>query len=566
MYLSFFNRYSSLFFFINFVLLLNVVANQYDQKEIKNNNLPIKRMIIILIPGGYSHNIVVKNLLDYTISHEVEFKYEYHIISHKIDSDFWEQKLKSENKYNSYKLYIYGDSLTYKETMNSAIEEMNNNPTFGFFGFNKAMILNIKHFMESDIFDKLKQLQTDFRLKYNEDYFHMIATDIPNFINKLIYTELNIKLNLYILPALSFQIFYPNFELNSAYTPMIGTIYTDEMTFFERIKNSFIFTFIKILFKIFQMYQTQIINSYGYDLDNNIHIYNSFHIFQYPLGLSFPLSIPSNFALIGSVTSKPAKKIEDENIEKILNKYKKNIYISNGTLIKIILEINDIIKIFKYLETENIGVILSIRKNELSDEYIKNFPKNVYVTRWLEQNDILDDKRINLFITHGGFNSVQESVYHGKPMVVLGVSLDHFNVASLVKSKKLGEVFQNKNLINNDNIISAINKVLNSEEYKNNVEKIGKIMRSSKNPREEFKYWIDYGFKFGYTHLEIKTYKYKYSWIIVNGYDIAIIWIIIFIIIIYIIKRIYNCIYDCLCGKCENKHKIKSKINHYKFD
>ena len=132
MYLSFFNRYSSLFFFINFVLLLNVVANQYDQKEIKNNNLPIKRMIIILIPGGYSHNIVVKNLLDYTISHEVEFKYEYHIISHKIDSDFWEQKLKSENKYNSYKLYIYGDSLTYKETMNSAIEEMNNNPTFGF--------------------------------------------------------------------------------------------------------------------------------------------------------------------------------------------------------------------------------------------------------------------------------------------------------------------------------------------------------------------------------------------------------------------------------------------------
>ena len=420
--------------------------------------------------------------------------------------------------------------------------------------------------MESDIFDKLKQLQTDYRLKYNEDYFHMIATDVPNFINKLIYTELNIKLNLYILPALCFQIFYPNFELNTAYTPMIGTIYTNEMTFIERIKNSFIFTFTKILFKIFQMYQTQIINSYGYDLDNNIHIFNSFHIIQYPLGLSYPLSLPPNFVLIGSVTSKPAEKIEDKNIENILNKYKKNIYISNGTLIKIILEINDIIKIFKYLESENIGVILSLRKNELTEEQIKNFPKNVYVTNWLEQNNILGDKRINLFVTHGGFNSVQESVYHGKSMVVLGVSLDHFNVASFVKSKKLGEVFQNKNLINTENNISAIKKVLNSEEYKNNAEKIGKIMKSTKNPREEFKYWIDYGFKFGYQHLEINSYKYKYSWIIVNGYDIAFIWIIIFIIIIHIIKRIYNCIHDCLCGKCENKHKIKSKINHYKFD
>ena len=314
------------------------------------------------------------------------------------------------------------------------------------------------------------------------------------------------------------------------------------------------------------MYQTQIINSYGYDLDNNIHIYNSFHIIQYPLGLSYPLSLPPNFVLIGSVTSKPAEKIEDKNIENILNKYKKNIYISNGTLIKIILEINDIIKIFKYLESENIGVILSLRKNELTEEQIKNFPNNVYVTNWLEQNNILGDKRINLFVTHGGFNSVQESVYHGKPMVVLGVSLDHFNVASFVKSKKLGEVFQNKNLINTENIISAIKKVLNSEEYKNNAEKIGKIMKSTKNPREEFKYWIDYGFKFGYQHLEINSYKYKYSWIIVNGYDIAFIWIIIFIIIIHIIKRIYNCIHDCLCGKCENKHKIKSRINHYKFD
>ena len=456
-------------------------------------------MIIVLIPGIPSHNIVIQNLLDYTISHEEEFKYEYHIISHKIDSDIWEQKLKSENKHNSYKLYIYGDSSSYEEKI-------------------------IKQFMESGILNKLKRLQDDYRLKNNEDYFHMIATDVPNFIHKLIYVELNIKLNLYILSSSYFQIFYPNFELNSAYTPMIGTIYTNEMTFLERLKNSFIFSFNKILFKIFQMYQTQIINSYGYDLDNNIHIYDSFHILQYPLGLSFPISLPPNFALIGSVTSQPAKKINDENIEKILNKYKKNIYISDGALLKYYLGINDMVKIFKNLDSENIGVIISYNKKELSDEQIKNLPKNVYV------------------------------------------GLGHLNVASFVKSKKLGEVFQNKNLINSDNIFLAIKKVLNSEEYKLNTEKIGNIMKAMKNPREEFQYWINYGFKYGYQHLQIQSYKNKYSWIIINGYDIAFVWIIIFIIIIFIIKKIYNCIHDCLCGKCENKHKIKGRVNHYKFD
>ena len=107
---------------------------------------------------------------------------------------------------------------------------------------------------------------------------------------------------------------------------------------------------------------------------------------------------------------------------------------------------------------------------------------------------------------------------------------------------------------------------MNSKEYENNAKRIGEILRNIKNPREEFKYWIDYGLKFGYEHLEISAYKNKYSWIIVNGYDLAFILVIIFMIFLYIIKRIYNCIHDCLCGKCENKHKSKRRGEHYKFD
>ena len=555
MNLAFYNKYTFLFILIHFFVLINTT---YQKDQGKSNNFKIKRIILTLFPGISSHNLVVQNLLDYTISNENEFKYEYYIISHKTDSKIWENKIKSDN--NSYKLYTYGDFILYDETINSAIEEMNNNPTFGFFGFNKAMILNIKQFMDSDIFSKLKKLQFDYKKKYNEDYFHMIATDIPNFIHKLLYLELNIKLNIYIQPSPLFQIYYPNFEFNTAYTPIIGSIYSDQMTFIQRLKNSFAFTYTKILFKIFKMYQTQIINSYGYDIDNNIYIYDSFHIIQYPLGLCFPFSIPPNFALIGSVTSQKTQKINDINIEKILNKYNRNIYINIEN------KINDIIDIFKELEKENIGIIISIEKDEIIDKEIKDFPKNVYISKSLERNNILGDKRINLFITDGEFNSIQESIYHEKPIIDLGIHFEHFNVDTFIKDKKIGEVFQNRELINRDNIISLIKKVLNNDEYKINVKKIGEIIRNMKNPKEEFKYWIDYGFKFGYNHLQIESYKYKYSWIIINGYDIAFVWIIIFIIIIYIIKRIYNCLHDCLCGKCENKHKIRNKRNHYKFD
>ena len=559
---TYFSKYSLLYVLFCFVTLLL----SFQIVQCKSSSLPIKRMILTVFPGSFSNNLVIQNLLDYTISHEEEFEYEYHIISHKIDSEFWEQKIKSEKKEISYKLYTYGDSYSYNENFNSAIEEMNNNPTFGFFGFNKVMTLNIKHFMESDILDQLKQLQNEYNNKYNEDYFHMIATDVPNFIHKIIYIELNIKLSLYIQPKLLLPIYYPNFELNTAYTPFIGTSYNDEMSFFERLKNSFTLTFIQILFKMFQMYQTQIINSYGYDLDNNIYIYDSFHIIQYPLGLCFPISLPSNFALIGSVISQQAQKIDDKNIEAILSKYNKNIYISNDALTKSNLESKDIIDIFNELKKENIGVILSATKDEISEEEKYKLPENVYITQFIEQNNILGDSRINLFVNNGEFNSVQESVYHGKPMVVLGLSLERFSVTALIKKKKLGEVIVSKDLIDKKTIITSLNKVLNNKEYELNALKIGEIMKNMKNPREEFKYWIDFGFKFGYKDLEIPLYHKKYSWIIVNGYDIAAIWVIIFVIILHLIKRIYNCIHDCLCGKCENKHKIKNRGKHFKFD
>ena len=175
--------------FLFLIQLLSLFNTSFQLSE-SENKLTTKRIILTIFPGGHSHNIVIQNLLDYTISHENEFKYEYYIISHKIDSEIWEKKLNANN--NSFKLYTYGDSYTYEEAMNSGIEDMNNNPTFGFFGFNNAMILNIKHFMESDILNKLKAIQNEHKKLYKENFFHMIATDVPNFIHKLIFTELNI--------------------------------------------------------------------------------------------------------------------------------------------------------------------------------------------------------------------------------------------------------------------------------------------------------------------------------------------------------------------------------------
>lgn len=48
-----------------------------------------------------------------------------------------------------------------------------------------------------------------------------------------------------------------------------------------------------------------------------------------------------------------------------------------------------------------------------------DLPKNVKLSKWLPQQDLLGHKDIRLFITHCGGGSFEESIYHG--VALLGI-------------------------------------------------------------------------------------------------------------------------------------------------
>lgn len=56
-------------------------------------------------------------------------------------------------------------------------------------------------------------------------------------------------------------------------------------------------------------------------------------------------------------------------------------------------------------------------------------PKNVYIRKWLPQNDMLADNRTVLFISHAGGLSTQECTWFGVPMLALPVMFDQFPVS-----------------------------------------------------------------------------------------------------------------------------------------
>ena len=61
-------------------------------------------------------------------------------------------------------------------------------------------------------------------------------------------------------------------------------------------------------------------------------------------------------------------------------------------------------------------------------------PANVLPSKWLPQQDLLSSGRCRLFISHGGYASLVESVCHGVPLVMLPVSMDqHANAAQAAR-------------------------------------------------------------------------------------------------------------------------------------
>ncbi len=50
---------------------------------------------------------------------------------------------------------------------------------------------------------------------------------------------------------------------------------------------------------------------------------------------------------------------------------------------------------------------------------MKDLPPNVMLTKWVPQQDILAHPATKLFISHVGQSSVQESFYHGVPVVCI---------------------------------------------------------------------------------------------------------------------------------------------------
>ncbi|VDM46546.1 unnamed protein product [Toxocara canis] len=127
-----------------------------------------------------------------------------------------------------------------------------------------------------------------------------------------------------------------------------------------------------------------------------------------------------------------------------------------------------------------------------SDDLERVKPGNVHFYKWLPQNDLLQHSKTRLLITHGGYNSVQEAIHAGIPLITMPLFGDQFSNGHIVESHGLGRILR-KNEISEQRIVETLSAVLKDPQYKKTAERMQRmIQRKPERPEDRLVAWTEF--------------------------------------------------------------------------
>ncbi len=146
------------------------------------------------------------------------------------------------------------------------------------------------------------------------------------------------------------------------------------------------------------------------------------------------------------------------------------VYISLGTVVK-----GDVSFFQNCLEAfrdENMDVIISVGE-KFDCRKLKNIPSNIQIYNSVPQLEVL--KLADVFVTHGGMNSVSEALVYETPMVVIPFSSDQPVNARCVENLGVGKKLEYSD-VNKDTLKEYVLSVLLDTEMKKNIAKVQELI------------------------------------------------------------------------------------------
>lgn len=285
--------------------------------------------------------------------------------------------------------------------------------------------------------------------------------------------------------------------------PEIDTIFSNRMTFWERIEN---------LKSWLARY-----NNFYYDLYNDHHMgsycpahkpkislkevaeKSEMYLMNFEIMcLDYPRVSAPNMQYLGASSATPAKPLP-EDLEAFVAGAEHGVVVMTLGSMKAAQHLWKVMgpRIFEAFGRLPQRILVQYRLDEVHGEV----PANVKLMKWMPQNDILGHPKTKLFVMHGGNNGQNEAIYHGVPMLVIPVMGDQMYCGERVQAHGYGFYVKDKPAVTSDDLYQMMNEIITNGSYSANIKKCSAIIRSLPSAQEKFVFWVDHILKFGGAHL-----------------------------------------------------------------
>ncbi|GMR51914.1 hypothetical protein PMAYCL1PPCAC_22109, partial [Pristionchus mayeri] len=191
---------------------------------------------------------------------------------------------------------------------------------------------------------------------------------------------------------------------------------------------------------------------------------------------------------------------------------------------------------------------------DLEDDYArKELAKldNVVPTKWMPQNDLLNDPRLVLFITHCGMGSVQELTLRGKPGLFIPLFFDQMRNAFMVEHAGIGVQLPKADVAVPEKFIAAVREALDEKYHRRAIEIKKMLDGKPYSSKELLLKHVQFAGTFGATAV-MRPRSHDMSWV---EYQNADVWLfiapstfLIILVVIYLLIGLVRCIFLKFCS------------------
>ncbi|XP_030046401.1 UDP-glucuronosyltransferase 2A1 [Microcaecilia unicolor] len=274
-----------------------------------------------------------------------------------------------------------------------------------------------------------------------------------------------------------------------SYVPAVLSEMGDTMSLMERMWNIVLYTLQDLIFQSlyghWDQYYSQILGKPTTFCEimgkAEIWLIRTYWDFEYPRPF-----LP-NFEFVGGLHCQPAKPLP-EDMEKFVQ--------SSGEHGIVVFSLGSMVKNLSIEKANIIGTALSKIPQKVLWRYSGKTPEtlgpNTKLYDWLPQNDLLGHPKTKAFIAHGGTNGIYEAIYHGIPMVGIPLFVDQPDNMAHMKAKGMAVVL-NFNTFEAQDLVDALNTVINNPIYKENAMKLSQIQHDQPiKPLDRAVFWIEF--------------------------------------------------------------------------